>query len=213
MVKDRREAVIGLLLRLRAMGMPLPLIAAFESVPRQNFVPIMHLDESYGPGQLPIECGQTMTSPDLIARILMALDVQEDQRVLEIGTGSGYQTALLSRLAAKVISVERWHTLAEKARIRLNALDIANVLIEIGDGRKGRQGEVFDRILANCAYSEIPRHLLDQLVSGGAAIVPVGPADGPQMLYRLAKSGSRFEETKLFPVRMQAFSEGVAKAI
>jgi protein-L-isoaspartate(D-aspartate) O-methyltransferase len=213
MVKDRREAILSLLLRLRAMGLPLPLIAAFEAVPRQNFVPVMHLDDSYGPGQLPIECGQTMTSPDVIARILLALDLARDHRVLEIGTGSGYQTALLAKLSEKVVSLERWHTLAEKARVRLSALDIDNVAVELADGRKGRPGEVFDRIVANCAYPEIPRHFLDQLVAGGVVIAPVGPPDGLQALMRLTKEGSRFDETRLFSVRMQAFGEGIARAI
>jgi protein-L-isoaspartate(D-aspartate) O-methyltransferase len=213
MVKDRREAVLSLLLRLRAMGLPLPLIAAFEGVPRQNFVPVMHLDDSYGPGQLPIECGQTMTSPDVIARTLQALGLERGHRVLEIGTGSGYQTALLAKLADKVISLERWNTLAEKARVRLSALDIDNATVELADGRRGRPGELFDRIVANCAYPEIPRHFLDQLVSGGAAIAPVGPPDGLQTLMRLTKAGSHFDETPLFSVRMQPFGEGIARAI
>jgi protein-L-isoaspartate(D-aspartate) O-methyltransferase len=213
MVKDRREAILSLLLRLRAMGLPLPLIAAFEAVPRQNFVPVMYLDDSYGAGQLPIECGQTMTSPDVIARILQALELSRGHRVLEIGTGSGYQTALLAKLCEKVISLERWHTLVEKARVRLATLDIHNATIELADGRRGRPGEIFDRIIANCAYPEVPRHFLEQLASGGVAIAPVGPPDGPQTLLRLVKEGSRFDETPLFAVRMHPCAEGTGRAI
>ncbi len=195
------------------MNLPHRLMAAFEAVPRQNFVPVMHLDDSYGAGQLPIECGQTMTSPDLIARILMALDIGEGHRVLEIGSGTGYQAALIGKMAERVISIERWHTLAEKAQLRLATLELENVRVELGDGKQGRPGDIHDRIIANCAYGEIPRHFLDQLTTNGVAIAPVGPQDGPQMLTRLTKVGSRFEAVELFPVRMQPLIDGIAKAI
>lgn len=212
-MKDRREAILGLLLRLRAMDLPHRLMAAFEAVPRQNFAPVMHLDDSYGRGQLPIECGQNMTSPDLMARILMALDVREGNRVLEIGTGTGYQTALLAKMAGKVISLERWRTLADKARIRLSTLEIENAQIEFEDGKGGRPGELFDRIIANCAYQEFPRHFVDQLTVHGIAIAPIGPADGEQKLMKFTKVGSRFEAEELFKVRMQPFTPGVARVI
>lgn len=212
-MKDRREAILGLLLRLRAMNLTHGLMAAFESVPRQNFAPVMHLDDSYGRGQLPIECGQNMTSPDQIARILTALDVHEGNRVLEIGTGTGYQTALLAHMAGKVISVERWRTLADKARTRLATLEIDNAQVELADGKEGRPGELFDRIIANCAYEDFPRHFVDQLTVNGIAIAPVGPADGEQKLVKFTKVGSRFEAEELFSVRMQPFGHGVARAI
>jgi protein-L-isoaspartate(D-aspartate) O-methyltransferase len=212
-LKDRREAILGLLLRLRAMGLPHRLMAAFEAIPRQNFAPVMHLDDSYGRGQLPIECGQNMTSPDLMARILMILNVEEGQRVLELGTGTGYQTALLSKMAGKVISFERWHTLADKARSRLAAIEIDNAQVELADGRHGKPGDLFDRIIANCAYPDLPRHFVDQLTTNGIAIAPIGPPDGEQMLVKFTKVGSRFEAANLFPVRMQPFCEGVARAI
>lgn len=212
-MKDRREAILGLLLRLRAMGLPHPLMSAFEAVPRQNFAPVMHLDDSYGSGHLPIECGQTMTSPDLVARILMALDIEAGSRVLEIGTGTGYQAALMGKMAERVVSLERWHTLSEKARMRLGAIEMDHVRVELADGKPGKPGDIFDRIIANCAFAEIPRHFLDQLSVNGVAIVPVGPPDGPQMLTRLVKVGSRFEASDLFTVRMQPLGEGVARAI
>ena len=212
-MKDRREAILGLLLRLRAMNLPPALLAAFESVPRQNFVPTMHLDASYGPGQLPIECGQTMTSPDQTARVLASLDVTKSHRVLEIGTGSGYQTALLAQLAGKVLSLERFRTLADKARIRLEALGIDNAIVDFGDGHDGRPGEMFDRIIANCAFPDVPRQFLDQLALNGVAIAPVGPPDGRQTLVRLVKIGMRFEAMPLFDVRMQPVATGLARAI
>jgi len=212
-MKDRREAILQLLLRLRAMDLAPPLMAAFEAVPRQNFAPVMHIDASYGPIQLPIECGQTMSSPDMLARMLSALAVEKPHRVLEIGTGSGYQAAVLGHLAAKVQSVERYRTLADKARHRLEQLGLANVLVEFADGKDGRPGEVFDRIVANCAYPDIPRHFLEQLSVNGVAVAPVGPPLGAQTVLRLVKVGSRFEATPLFEVRLQPFATGVAKAI
>ncbi|MCB1462173.1 MAG: protein-L-isoaspartate(D-aspartate) O-methyltransferase [Nitratireductor sp.] len=212
-MKSRREAIAGMLLRLRAMGLPHRLMMAFEAVPRQNFVPVMHLDESYGRGQLPIECGQTMTGPDQIARTLQAFDVRENHRVLEIGTGSGYQTGLLAALAGKVISMERYHTLADKARQRLVALNMENVEIRLADGNEGIPGQAFDRIIINGSFAEPPRLFIEQLASGGTMIVPIGPPDGAQTLTKFVKTGSRFEVTELFTVRMQPLIEGVSKAI
>jgi protein-L-isoaspartate(D-aspartate) O-methyltransferase len=211
--KDRREAIAELLLRLRAMDLPYPLMAAFEAVPRQNFVPIMHLDESYGRGQLPIECGQIMPSADHVARVLMELGIEKNHRVLEIGTGTGYQAALLGHLGKKVTSLERFRTLADKARQRLDVLGIDNVIVELADGAKGKPGQVFDRILVNFAVAENVSFLTDQLASGGCVIAPVGPADGRQMLTRISKKGSRIASESLFTVRMQPPLKGLSAAI
>jgi protein-L-isoaspartate(D-aspartate) O-methyltransferase len=212
-MKDRREAVASMLLRLRAMGLPHRLMAAIESVPRQNFVPVMYLDDSYGSGTLPIECGQVMTGPDQVARTVLELAPEEGSRTLELGTGTGYQTALLARLSAKVTSLERYRTLVDKATLRLEALKLENAAIELADGQKGMPGHVFDRIIANCAYPQTPLHLVDQLASGGVAIVPVGPPDGVQVLTRISKAGSRHEVRPLFEVRMQPFWPGISRAI
>lgn len=211
-MRSRREAIAGMLLRLRAIGLSQRLMRAFEAVPRQNFVPVMHLDESYGRGQLPIECGQTMTGPDQVARTLQALNVLESHRVLEIGTGSGYQAALLGSLAAKVASLDRFRTLVDKAKLRLAQLEIANVSVELLDGCDGFPGRVFDRIIVNCALPE-PPVFLDQLVSGGILIAPIGPRDGQQILRKFEKTGSRFEEIDLFPVRTQPMIKGISQAI
>jgi len=211
-MKSRREAVAGMLLRLRAIGLSQRLMRAFEAVPRQNFVPVMHLDDSYGRGQLPIECGQTMTSPDQIARTLQALNVGETHRVLELGTGTGYQTALLANLGTKVASLERFRTLVDKAKHRIAQLGIANTAVELADGRAGMPGQMFDRIVINCAVPDTPQ-FVEQLASGGVMIAPVGPPDGVQMLRKFEKAGSRFEASDLFPVRMQPFIVGISRAI
>ena len=212
-MKDRREAIAGMLLRLRAIGLPLELMKAFEAVPRQNFVPVLHLDESYGTGQLPIECGQTMPSPDQIAHTLRELDIEKNHRVLEIGTGTGYQAALLGQLASKVTSLERYRTLVEKAVLRISTLGYENITVTLADGMQGQPDQLFDRIIANCAYAELPRFFLDQLTTGGIVIAPVGPANERQKMMKLVKVGSRFEASSLFEVRMQPFATGVSQAI
>ncbi len=211
---DKREAVASLLLRLRTAGIiDKQLFKAFESVPRQNFVPIIYLDQSYDTGAFPIECGQIMTSADQVARTLLALEVGPKDRVLEIGTGSGYQTALLSHLAGKVTSLDRYRTLVDKARTRLETLKIGNVLVTHADGRDGLPNSLFDRILINGAVQEQPRVLIDQVASNGIIIAPVGPDDGIQKMTKMTKVGSRFHVDELFEVRMQPLMKGVSKAI
>ncbi len=214
MPTDRREAVASLLLRLRTAGiMEKRLFTAFEAVPRQNFVPLIYLDYSYARGAFPIECGQIMTSGDQVAKTLLALELEDKHRVLEIGTGTGYQTALMSHLAGKITSIERYRTLADKARTRLETLSISNVHITHGDGRDGVPGSLFDRIIINGALPEAPKALSDQVASNGMIIVPIGPADGVQKLTRLVKVGSRFNVEELFDVRMQPLEKGMSKAI
>ncbi|MGI9401621.1 MAG: protein-L-isoaspartate(D-aspartate) O-methyltransferase [Rhizobiaceae bacterium] len=212
-MKDRREAIVSLMLRLRAMGLPHPLMAAFEAVPRQNFVPIMHLDESYTRGQLPIECGQIMISADQVAQQLKSFDVQKKHRVLEIGTGTGYQSALLGHMASRVTSLERYRTLVDKAQQRLENLGIDNVVVMLADGSSGASEQIFDRIIVNCSCEKVPGFVEEQLASGGLAIVPVGPADGRQMVRLVSKTGSRAKSEELFEVRMQPMVSGISKAI
>lgn len=214
MPTDKREAVASLLLRLRTAGiMEKRLFRAFEAVPRQNFVPIIYLDESYGRGSFPIECGQTMTSADQVAKSLLALDVQEKHRVLEIGAGSGYQTALLATLGGKITGFERFKTLVEKAKTRIGTLGIENTHLIHGDGRRGVENGLFDRIIVNGAVPEPPKHLIEQVASNGIMIVPIGEGDGPQKMTKMTKTGSRFDSETLFEVRMQPLAFGVSKAI
>lgn len=214
MPTDKREAVASLLLRLRQAGiMEQRLFRAFEAIPRQNFVPIIFLDDSYARGAFPIECGQIMTSADQVARCLLALDVTSKDRVLEVGTGSGYQAALLSHLGLKVTSVDRFRTLVEKARMRLDTLKITNVLVTHADGRDGLPNALFDRIIINGAIPEIPKHLIDQVASNGIIVAPIGPGVGAQKMTKLVKIGSRFQVEEMFDVRMQPLKAGLAKAI
>jgi protein-L-isoaspartate(D-aspartate) O-methyltransferase len=212
--QKKLEAVASLLLRLRTAGiMDKRLFEAFEAVPRQNFVPIVFLDVSYSPGSFPIECGQSMESADQLARILLALDVQPGNRILEIGTGSGYVTALLAHMGGKVTSLDRYRTLIEKARQRLSQLKVDNATFEQRDGRDGIPGQLYDRIYISGAIEQVPKQFLDQLASNGILVAPIGPGDGVQTVTKLTKIGSRFEKEELFETRSQPLAPGVARAI
>ncbi len=215
MDSDNREALAEFLLRLRSSGITdHRLLTAFEDVPRKNFVPVIHMTEAYARGQMPIECGQSMTSVNMVAKILSALQVEASHRVLELGTGTGYQSALLSRLATKVVSVERYRTLHDKAKDRLSQLRAENVFVKLLDGSlSAAEMGVSDRIVSNFAFEEIPKSFIENLAPNGVMIVPIGQPDNVQMVKRLTKIGVRFHSEDLFPVRTQHFISGVSKAI
>ncbi len=210
-----REDLAKFLLRLRSRGITEHrVLSAFEQVPRKNFVPVIHLTEAYSPGQMPIECGQSMTAVSMVAKVLTALDVEPQQRVLELGAGTGYQAALLSVLAEKVVSVERYRTLQDKAQTRLAQLGIDNTLVKLMDGSfGGSELGINDRIVSNFAFEDIPRDFIDNLASNGLMIAPVGPVGGVQMMKRITKVGSRLQVEDLFPVRVQHAVKGISKAI
>lgn len=210
-----REALAEFLLRLRSRGITNHrLLSAFEDVPRRNFVPIIHVSEAYARGQMPIECGQSMTAVSMVAKLLSALEVERENRVLELGTGTGYQTALLAKLCEKIVSVERFRTLHEKAHQRLTQLGIPNAILKLMDGSKGcAELGINDRIISNFAFPEIPRDFIDNIASNGIMIAPIGPADGLQVVKKFTKVGSRLQVEDLFSVRMQPAIQGVSKAI
>lgn len=215
MDKDNREALAEFLLRLRSNGITEHrLLTAFEDVPRRNFVPVIHVTEAYARGQMPIECGQSMTSVGMVAKILSALEIDSTHRVLELGTGTGYQSALMGRLASKVISVERYRTLHDKAKDRLAQLKFDNVFLKLLDGSvAAAEMGTNDRIVSNFAFPEVPKAFIDNLAANGVMIVPIGEPDGLQMLKKLTKIGARFHSVDLFPVRTQPFIPGLSKAI
>lgn len=212
---DNREALAEFLLRLRSNGiMDHRLLTAFEDIPRRNFVPVIHVTEAYARGQMPIECGQSMTAVSMVAKVLSALQVDSTHRVLELGTGTGYQAALLGRLATKVVSVERYRTLHDKAKDRLAQLKIENVFVKLIDGSiAAAELGLSDRIVSNFAFPEVPKQFIDNLASNGVMIVPIGQAGEVQIMKRLTKVGSRFQTEDLFPVRTQPFISGISKAI
>lgn len=210
-----REALAKFLLRLRSTGITdHRLLTAFEKIPRKNFVPIIHVTEAYAPGQMPIECGQSMTAVSMVARVLSALELEPQHRVLELGTGTGYQVALISMLAEKVTTLERYRTLHEKAGMRLNQLGIENVIVKLMDGSAGgTELGISDRIIANFAFEDVPRDYIDNIASNGIMIAPVGPVGGEQVMKKFTKVGSRLQVEDLFPIRTQHAIKGVSRAI
>ncbi|RUW45521.1 methyltransferase domain-containing protein, partial [Mesorhizobium sp. M8A.F.Ca.ET.021.01.1.1] len=146
--------------------------------------------------------------------VIAALAIETGNRVLEIGTGSGYTSAVMSRLAARIVTVDRYKTLVEQARQRFEALGIGNAIVRQADGSNGLPNEgPFDRIVAWAAFDSLPRFLLDQLSSGGIVIAPIGPEEGEQVLAKLTKVGSRFEREDIGIVRLQPILRSMAAVI
>lgn len=210
-----RERFAAFVMRMRAAGINhRPLMSAVEVTPRVDFVPAQWSAEAWSERMVPIECGETIEGLDLQMRVLAALDLQPGHRVLEIGTGSGYTSAVMSRIAARVLTFDRYKTLVEKARRRHETLGINNVLIRQADGSQGAMAEgPFDRIVAWAAYETLPRGFVDQLATGGIMVAPIGPAEDIQVMERLVKLGSRFEREVLANVRLQPMASGIAAAI
>jgi len=173
-------------------------LAAFAAVPRHLLVPEALHAQAYRDAALPIGEGQTISAPGVVAAMSEALELRGDEHVLEIGTGSGYQAAILSQLAARVVSVERVPKLAASARRALDRLGMSNVVVYWGDGTRGRPGDApFDAIVVTAGGPSIPEPLLDQLASGGRLVGPFGSRD-EQRLMRVRREGaSRFRRELL----------------
>ena len=212
---DDREGFAAFLLRLRGRGtVPKALIAAFEATPRRGFLAAHFHQLAWSDRMLPIECGEAIEGADMQAAVIAALAIESGNRVLEIGTGSGYTAAVMSRLAARIVTIDRYKTLVEQARQRFEALGIGNVVVRQADGSGGLPAEgPFDRIVAWAAFDSLPRFLLDQLSSGGIVIAPIGPEEGEQVLAKLTKVGSRFEREDIGLVRLQPILRSVAAII
>lgn len=187
--RDRRRLVE----ELRSRGIEdLAVLHAFDAVPRHLFVPEEVRHRAYEDTALPIGHGQTISRPAVHALHLSLAGLEGDERVLEVGTGSGFQTALLARLAGEVRSVERVRALAERARARLAGLGADNVVLRVGDGSRGWPAEApFDVILVGAAAPDVPGPLKRQLAPGGLLLVPVGD-DDDQELVRVDRSGDRW---------------------
>lgn len=158
-------------------------LQVFQDVPRAGFVPPDLIDDAYVDQPLPIPHGQVTTQPSLVAKMIEALALTGDERVLEIGTGYGFQTALLARLAALVWSIERWPDLAETARANLAAAGITNVEVVVGDGTEGLPEHApFESILVSAAFPTVPAPLAEQLADGGRLVQPIGTGGAEEVM-------------------------------
>jgi protein-L-isoaspartate(D-aspartate) O-methyltransferase len=211
MTDDPRK--LSLLAGLRKQGIADErVLAAIEDVPRELFVEGAFSNQAYADQALPMSCGQTISQPYVVAFMTEAIRVEATHRVLEIGTGSGYQAAILSRLCKRVYTIERYRTLADKAGERFRQMKINNVTQLVGDGTKGwPQLAPFDRIIVTAAGRDAPQALLDQLEPGGVMVIPIEERAGKQDLYRITRAASGFERERILPVRFVPLVEGLPK--
>ena len=214
--KDTAETRLArLVLGLRSQGVTDPLVlSALEKTPRDLFVPELFQERSWEDSALPIACGQTISQPFIVGLMTQALAVEPRSRVLEIGTGSGYQTAVLSRLARFVYTVERYRTLMAEAESRLKQLDVTNVFMRFGDGGDGWPEQApFDRILVTAAAPGEPKALLSQLKPNGVLVAPVGKGPVQQLQRYSADGKGGFKVDTLCEVRFVPLLDGVAREL
>ena len=212
---DEQIGRMEFLLNLRRRGITDPaVLRAMDEVPREYFVNADYCDLAYSDQALPIACGQSISQPYVVAFMTERLGLRVMHRVLEVGTGSGYQAAVLSRIVAHVVSVERYRTLAEAARVRLQTLGFNNVDIIAGDGLAGVPDQApFDRIIVTAAAEEVPQALVNQLAKGGIMILPLGPHDGPQTLVKLTRTDDGIAREDLIGVRFVPLLPGKAREL
>ncbi len=190
-------------------------LRAMDEVPREYFVAAGFTESAYADQALPIACGQTISQPFVVAYMTEKLEVEPQHRVLEIGTGTGYQAAVLARLAREVVSIERYRTLADAARERLKTLGYTNVTIRAGDGMAGAPDLApFDRIMVTAAAEAVPEALVDQLAEGGKMVLPVGPRHDAQYIVKLTKqAGGALTREELIAVRFVPLLPGQAREL
>ncbi len=194
---------IRLILELRSAGVTdTRVLAAIERIPREAFVPEAFRDQAYENVALPIGAGQTISQPFVVATMTSALEAGERMKVLEVGTGSGYQAAVLSKLCRRLYTVERHRELVGEAEARFAELRLHNITTRIGDGAEGWPAQApFERIIVTAAAPEAPRALLDQLAPGGVMVMPIGSSRRDQELVRIRKTTAGLERESLMEVR------------
>jgi protein-L-isoaspartate(D-aspartate) O-methyltransferase len=197
-----REAMVERQLRRRGIT-DQRILEAFRAVPREAFVAPEYAHLAYGDHPLPIEAGQTISQPYIVALMIEAAGIAPGDKVLEVGSGSGYAAAVISRIAAKVVGIERQHDLVEVSRERLERLGYDNVTIVEGDGTRGCPAEApFDAILAAASGSHVPAPLVEQLKPGGAIVMPVGSPGWAQKLVKATRrEDGTLQQTDLGGVR------------
>ncbi len=207
------ERKMQFLYALRSKGvMDARVLTAMEKVDRGAFVTGHFADRAYEDMPLPIACGQTISQPSVVGLMTQALEVSPRDKVLEVGTGSGYQAAVLSQLARRVYTVDRHAQLTRPVRRLFETQDISNVTVVTGDGSFGLPEQApFDRILVTAAAEDPPGPLLAQLREGGIMVVPVGQSDAVQHLIKVTKLAQGFDYEELLPVRFVPLVEGLGQ--
>ncbi len=209
---EEAERKMRFLFALRSRGVTdARVLQAMERIDRGLFVTGLFADRAYEDMPLPIACGQTISQPSVVGLMTQALEVTARDKVLEVGTGSGYQAAILSLLARRVYTIDRHRRLVREAQTRLDALKLTNITAITGDGSRGLPEQApFDRILVTAAAEDTPGPLLDQLRIGGIMVLPVGQSDAVQSLIRVRRGEHGFDYEELRPVRFVPLVEGVA---
>jgi protein-L-isoaspartate(D-aspartate) O-methyltransferase len=207
------EQRMQFILTLRGKGISdTAVLAAMESTPRDAFLEGIFKERAYEDRPLPIGRSQTISQPSVVAKMTEALELNNRCKVLEVGTGSGYQAAILSKLARRVYTIERHRPLARAARALFQELDYSNITVVTGDGSLGLPEQApFDRILLTAAAEDPPANLLAQLKPGGIMVLPVGQTDTVQAMIKVVKTDNGLEYTELGEVRFVPLLEGVAK--
>ena len=207
------EQKMQLLFALRSKGVTdTAVLEVIEKIDRGLFVRGLFADRAYEDMPLPIECGQTISQPSVVGIMTQALRVSPRDKVLEVGTGSGYQSAVLSHLARRVYTVERYKTLVKSAQSLFASLDISNVTCMYADGSHGLPDQApFDRIIVTAAAEDPPGPLLAQLKIGGIMVLPVGQSSSLQTLLRVIKTENGYEYEDIRPIRFVPLIEGLGK--
>ncbi|EET48290.1 protein-L-isoaspartate(D-aspartate) O-methyltransferase [Thalassobium sp. R2A62] len=208
---DCPELKMQFLYALRSKGVTdARVLTAMEQVDRGPFVKGIFADRTYEDMPLPIACGQTISQPSVVGLMTQALDVQPRDTVLEVGTGSGYQAAILSQLGRRIYTVDRHRTLVRTARAIFEKMDLTNVTVFTADGSFGLPDQApFDRILVTAAAEDPPGPLMQQLRVGGIMVVPVGQSNAVQTLIRVTRTPDGYDYEELRPVRFVPLIEGL----
>mgnify|MGYP001820615931 CR=1 FL=1 len=207
------ERQMAFLFALRQRGVTdKNVLEAMEKIDRGAFVKGLFAERSYEDMPLPIPCGQTISQPSVVGLMTQALDVQPRDKVLEIGTGSGYQAAILSQLARRVYTVERHKRLTQAAEAIFQQMDLTNITAVTGDGSRGYPEQApFDRILVTAAAEDPPGPLLAELKEGGIMVLPVGQSDAVQHLIKVTRTGEGYDYEELRAVRFVPLVEGLGQ--
>jgi len=209
------ETQMQFLYALRSKGVTdARVLSAMEQVDRGAFVRGLFADRTYEDMPLPINCGQTISQPSVVGLMTQALQISPRDKVLEVGTGSGYQAAILAKLARRVYTIDRHRRLVREAREIFDRFDLTNVTAVSGDGSFGLPEQApFDRIIVTAAAEDPPGPLLAQLKIGGIMVVPVGQSDAVQTLIRVRKSEDGLDYDELRPVRFVPLLEGLSREL